>query len=240
MIISFDQERESESPYVERVWSSHSESGGRFLSIAENRWEIVVSKLGRKATVLVRGPETQPTMVDCPPDGEWLGIRFKVGTCMPALPGGGLIDKAVPLPDRAGEAFQLDGSSWEIPDFENADAFIARLIRSGIVVRDPLVSDALKSGGESHVSPRSTQRRFLSVVGLTQTEARQIERARYAAWLLLHGTPILGAAFDAGYYDQPHLTRLLKRYIGLTPAQILRSRPLLQLSFLYRTNGELS
>ena len=33
------------------------------------------------------------------------------------------------------------------------------------------------------------------------------------------------APYHAGYADQPHLTRSLKRFIGQTPAQILRSNP---------------
>ena len=38
----------------------------------------------------------------------------------------------------------------------------------------------------------------------------------------------------AGYYDQPHLTRSLKRWIGHTPAQIIaQDQP--PLSFLYKT-----
>jgi hypothetical protein len=40
---------------------------------------------------------------------------------------------------------------------------------------------------------------------------------------------------QAGYFDQPHLTRSLKYFIGQTPAQILhQSRPE-QLPFLYKT-----
>ena len=30
----------------------------------------------------------------------------------------------------------------------------------------------------------------------------------------------LDTVAQAGYFDQPHLTRALKRYIGLTPAQV--------------------
>ncbi len=46
---------------------------------------------------------------------------------------------------------------------------------------------------------------------------------------------ILDAVDQAGYFDQPHMTRSLKHYIGLTPGQIIdqgRARPR---SFLYNT-----
>ena len=45
--------------------------------------------------------------------------------------------------------------------------------------------------------------------------------------------PIAEVVHDAGYYDQAHLTRSLKRLIGLTPGQIVRGEE--QLSFLYKT-----
>ena len=37
-------DRPSDSPYVERVWRYHSEGGGSFLSIAECRSELVVTR----------------------------------------------------------------------------------------------------------------------------------------------------------------------------------------------------
>jgi len=49
------------------------------------------------------------------------------------------------------------------------------------------------------------------------------------------GVSLLDTIEQAGYYDQPHLTRSLGRFIGQTPAQLLHhSRPE-QLSFLYKT-----
>jgi len=50
---------------------------------------------------------------------------------------------------------------------------------------------------------------------------------------LKQGISILDVAHKAGYYDQAHLTRSLQRFIGQTPAQILRAEQ--QLSFLYNS-----
>ena len=67
----------------------------------------------------------------------------------------------------------------------------------------------------------------------SESTARQIECARSATLLLQQGVSILDTIQQAGYYDQPHLTRSLGRFIGQTPAQLLHhSRPE-QLSFLY-------
>jgi len=65
--------------------------------------------------------------------------------------------------------------------------------------------------------------------------ARQIERARYATVLLTEGMPISDVAYEAGYFDQPHLSRALKRFMDRTPAQIAGVKDSLPLSYLYKT-----
>jgi methylphosphotriester-DNA--protein-cysteine methyltransferase len=70
------------------------------------------------------------------------------------------------------------------------------------------------------VSLRTLRHRFLQATGLTQSRVRQAERARRAIELLEQGVSILDAVFEAGYYDQPHLTRSLQRFVGYTPGQI--------------------
>jgi AraC-like DNA-binding protein len=234
-MIIFDEDRPSDSPLVERIWRGHSEGSGPFLSIAQSRCELVVTKFQGKTTLTVRGPETKAApLSDCPADLEWLGIRLKPGTFLSLLPAGNLVDAAITLPDATSTSFWLGGSAWQFPDFANGDTFVARLVRAGMLVREPLVSAALR--GELHdLSSRALQRRFLQVTGVTRSAARQIERARNAALLLQQGISILDTVEFAGYFDQPHLTRSLKYFIGQTPAQILlKSRPE-QLPFLYKT-----
>jgi methylphosphotriester-DNA--protein-cysteine methyltransferase len=57
---------------------------------------------------------------------------------------------------------------------------------------------------------------------MTQSHIRQIDRARRAETLLQQGMSILDTVYEAGYFDQPHLTRALKQWIGHTPTQIIR------------------
>lgn len=234
-MILFDEERPSDSPFVERVWRSHSEGADPFLSIAVSHCELVVSKLAGKVTMTVRGPETKVTsMGDCPEGGEWFGIVLKLGTHLAHVPTTRLVDSALNLSTASSKTFWFAGSAWQFPDYENAETFIDRLVRSGLLVRDPIV-EAASEGQINDLCPRSVQYRFLQAAGITQNTARQIERARYATLLLQQGVSILDTVLQAGYYDQPHLTRSLKRFIGQTPAQLLQhSRPE-QLSFLYKT-----
>lgn len=223
-MLIFDEDRASDSPLVERVWRSRTEQAGEFVSIAESRAEIVVSSYQGQVTVTVRGPETRATRVPYPPDGQWLGIRLKPGARVVPQPASRLVNGKVTLPQATRGSFWLNGSAWQVPDSGNADTFVEWLVRDGLLVIDPAVPAALH-GEPSDSSPRTLQRRFLRATGVTQTMARQIERARYATLLLKSGVPIPMAAQEAGYFDQPHLTRSVRRFIGQTPGPAARSGP---------------
>lgn len=234
-MIIFDEERASDSPFVERVWRSHSEGVTPFLSIGVNHCEFVVSRLQGKITMTLRGPETKATPIgNAPAEGEWFGILLKLGTFLPHLPTSRLVDDQVDLPTASSNSFWLSGSVWQLPNYENADIFVERLVREGLLLRDPIVEAALQ-GQFKGLTQRAVQYRFLQATGITQSTARQIERARYATLLLQQGVSIADTIDQAGYYDQPHLTRSLKRFIGQTPAQLLHRSLPEQLSFLYKT-----
>jgi hypothetical protein len=233
-VLIFDEERPSDSPFVERIWRCHSEVAGSFDSIAESRWEMVLTNHAGTVHMTVRGPETRATQQRYPAGDEWVGIRFKLGTVMPHLPASRLVDSAVSLPSASGRSFWLHGATLRLPDYENADTFVDRLVRDEVLVREPAVSTALR-GRPDDLSLRSVQRRFLRTAGLTHSTARQIERARYAALLLKQGVSILDTVHRAGYFDQPHMTRSMRRLIGRTPAEVSRKSRPVQLSFLYKT-----
>ncbi|MGH8605237.1 MAG: helix-turn-helix domain-containing protein [Gammaproteobacteria bacterium] len=196
---------------------------------------MVVTRHHGKTTLTVRGPETKAATLDCPAEGEWLGIRFKLGTFMPPLPARNLLDRRdVTLPEATGHSFWLNGSAWEYPDFENAETFVNWLVHDGLIAVD-LPVDAALQGQRQELSIRSAQRHFLQATGMTHSTIRQIERARHATNLLKQGVSILDTVYEAGYFDQAHLTRALKYLIGQTPAQIIGAEK--QLSFLYKTRS---
>ena len=234
MIFTFD-ERPSDSSFVERIWRTQSERAGSFSSVAMSHWEMVVTRYNGNTILTVRGPESKATPLHVSLVGaEFFGIRFKLGTLMPHLPASGLVDGDVNLPDASSKSFWLNGSAWQFPDYNNADTFIDRLVREGLLVRDLVVETALQ-GQLKDRSIRTARRHFLRTTGLTQSNIRQIERARYATVLLQQGVSILDAVYEAGYFDQPHLTRSLKYFIGQTPTQIMEKSGPEQLSFLYKT-----
>jgi len=229
------EDRASDHPFVEKVWRCHSERADHFLSVAANSFEIAVTRLRGKSFLTLRGPETTATTLACPAEGQWVCIRFKGGTCMPRFLPGTLRDhQDVTLPPATGYSFWFNGSALEYPSFDNAETFVKRLAQSGILSRDPLVEDTLLRRPRE-LSLRSAQRHFLRSTGVTYAAFRQVERARYATILLREGVSILEVVSRLGYFDQAHLTRSLRRFIGETPAKIMHRQK--QLSFLYKTTS---
>lgn len=219
------EERPSESSLVDTIWRAHCERPGAFISGAAIHWEMVVTRYRGATTLTVRGPETMATSLHYQWVGaEWLGIRFKVGTFMPYLPHllpKRLVDRRdVDLLATTNTSFWLDGATWEFPDFDNADTFVARLVNERLLVRDPVV-DAVLRGHPCMASARAVQYHFVQATGLRYKTIQQIERARRAKALLERGVSISDTVLAAGYFDQAHLTNSLKRFLGQTPAQIV-------------------
>lgn len=220
----FEEERLLDLPFIEKIWHTRSDEAGDFVSHAASQSEIVVTRCEGKSLVTVRGPETKASPASVPADSEFFGIVFKLGTYMPALLPKNLMDRRdVHLPAASGESFWLDSSAWEIPTFDNADTFVERLVRKGLLAHDPVVGAVLQ-GERLPISPRALQYRFVRATGLPYKMIQQIERASRAATLLKSGLSILDTVYETGYFDQAHLTNSLKRFFGQTPAQIGKVR----------------
>ena len=225
-LFTFDEVR-SGSAHVSGAWrtSSDPEPEDAFLSVAVTQWEIVVTHQAGSPSVTVRGPESRATAAPIPPDAEFFGISFTLGTFMPALDPRRLVDRSLTLPMASPTTFWLDGSAWELPGPANADVFVDRLVRDGLLVHDPVVPAALGDRPEAErevqdLSTRSVERRVARATGLTRGAIRQIRRAERAVELLSQGLPAPEVARRAGYTDQPHLTRSLRRFVGQTPSEI--------------------
>lgn len=230
------EERPSDSPFVQRIWRSRSARGAiSFISMAETHCGIVVAKTMDRTIVRIRGPQTRATSATSPPNVEFLGITFKFGVFMANLPPRMIMNgRDQDLPGSTAKSFWLNGFALQYPEYQNAETFVDWLVRRGWLAFDPVVDAVLKEQPLG-LSRRTVQRRFLQATGLTYSVARQIVRARHAIALLKRGVSIVDAVQEAGYYDQPHLTRSLKHFIGIAPAQLMDRRRSLPLSFLYKT-----
>jgi AraC-like DNA-binding protein len=214
--------RSSRSSLVAQTWQARSEPEESFISVAATHWEMVVTRQRGAAHLTVRGPETRATAMPIPQDAEFFGIEFSAGTFMPDLPPGRLVDRTLTLPQVSDMSFWLDGSAWELPGPNNADLFVDRLARAGLLVHDPIVAEALH-GDAAGLSTRSVERRVARGTGLTRGAIERIRRAERAVELLSQGAPPSDVARRTGYADQSHLTRSLRRLVGQTPSQIVGS-----------------
>ena len=215
---------------LERVWTAACDSPTDFSSMASVHAGIAFARIGGTTTVHLRGPETKATTLSCPPGAEYLGAVFRLGAYLPAFPPARLanLQDAI-LPTLSDGRILLDGRAWEMPTPQNVDVFLDRLERAGLLVFEPRVEELVYGDDTRTVPERTTQSRMLRAVGLSRRTLRQIERARHAARLLRAGVPILDVVVAAGYYDQPHLTRSLRRLIGHTPAEVARGGQFLNL-----------
>ena len=203
--------------------------------MAEGNIELVVTRLPQLLAVTIRGPVSRGSFVECPPNGEWLAIRFRPGTHLTSIATTKLMDhQSLDLPILGHDRFWFGGRAFELPRYDNGEGLVSRMALAGLILRDS-ATDAVVAGDASWMSRRSVQRHFRRATGMTLSNYQQIERARHAAALLMDGSSIVSTTFDAGYFDQAHLTRSLKQLIGVTPAVLLRERP--QLSFSYNTTN---
>jgi len=216
----FDIEtRECASPLADRVWRAQSVPSNTFISTAATHWEIVIWRHAAATYATLRGPETRATAMPIPVDAEFVGVQFRLGVFMPGLCLAALVDSGISI--GAGDTLHLGGSEWEIPAYDNVEVFLGRLARAGLIRYDPLVADVVANQATG-LSRRSMERRVRRATGLTVGVIRQIERAHDATRRLDAGSSISDAVADAGYADQAHLTRSLKRFMGQTPGRMVQ------------------
>jgi AraC family transcriptional regulator len=93
-------------------------------------------------------------------------------------------------------------------------------------VREMLHSDLLQKfsladlAEQAGVHPVHLAAVFRSNYGYSPGEYLRRQRIEFARRrLVLHEVPLVDIAAEAGFADQSHLTRLFKRYTGVTPAQ---------------------
>lgn len=213
------EERAADFPFVDKIWRARSVPSKAFISVVASHWEIVIWRQAGNTNVTVRGPETKATAMPIPVDAEFFGVQFKLGAFMPDLPIPMLVDRDLTLSLRTGNTFRFGGSAWEIPVYENVEVFLGRLARKGLIAFDPIVEEVM-ADRPIDLSQRSVERRVRRATGLTLGAIKQIDRAYKAIALLDAGATISDVVIEAGYADQAHLTRSLKRFMGQTPGRI--------------------
>jgi AraC-like DNA-binding protein len=78
------------------------------------------------------------------------------------------------------------------------------------------------------LSPYHLVRSFCQQIGLPPCQYQVQLRVHHALAQLRKGAPIARAALEAGFVDQSHLNRHLKRLLGITPGQFRAHRKIVQ------------
>jgi AraC-like DNA-binding protein len=127
---------------------------------------------------------------------------------------------------ESGVALVADGIRQRLagaPDVARRDAALARRLRDLLddhVVEGVVLADLARDLG---AHPSHLIRAFGQEYGIAPHRyltGRRLDRARR---LLLEGVAPAQAAPLAGFYDQAHLTRHFRRFLGITPAAYARS-----------------
>ena len=163
------EERSSESPYVESVMRGWTVKEGSSIRPAEIHWHMVFVKHPGGTLPIIVGPLRSSGVASWGEGAEILWIKFKLGVFIPHLPMKGYLDGEQVLPNASSQRFWWKGAARQIPDFENVESFIDRLVREDDLVRDPVVSAVLKDE-PLEMSDRTVRHRFLQAF---ETVARQ-------------------------------------------------------------------
>jgi AraC-like DNA-binding protein len=191
--------------------------------------------------MVVAGPATREVLVDIPAGSTALGVRFGPGSAGAALGVAAheLRDRTVALEDVWGpEATALAERLAGAPPAERLAALVAAVGRrlDGARAPDPLVAHAstllarglpvTEASREVALTDRHLRRRFHDAVGYGPKTLQRILRLRRFLAIAESGpeADLARAAAEAGYSDQPHLTRECADLAGLPPAALLAAR----------------
>jgi hypothetical protein len=215
------EEKASASPYVDVVWRTVDTSDGTYLAAADACWDMIFTITPVASRVLLSGPSSRPTPVRYTAGSRNVGVRFAQGSYFTHVEPHSMCDRTIPLPMPDRHAFELAGRTWPMPGYDKVDDLLGAFDAAGLLAHDAVVEAALH-GITPAVSPRSVQRHFTRITGLSLRHVRQISRAREAVARLRTGEAIADVAYELGYADQSHLTRDVKRLTGYTPAESQR------------------
>ncbi|MFJ4949998.1 helix-turn-helix domain-containing protein [Streptomyces sp. NPDC088760] len=212
------------------VWTNSPAGTGTRPVLPDGCMDLMWSE-GR---LLVAGPDTRPYLPEGPAR-SWTGIRFFPGTA-PALlgvPAHELPDLRVGLADlwSAARVRRLAGRIAAAPDPASAleDLALDRAAEAG--PPDPVLRRVVECLAEGHpvsataaalgLGERSLHRRCLTAFGYGPKTLARILRLQRALALARSGTPYAETAVRAGYADQPHLAREVRRLAGMPLGELL-------------------
>lgn len=194
--------------------------------------------------IVFAGQLTRPLWIEATGPSGVVGARFHPATSRALL--GLRMDEATDqrldvealLPDAAALAHSVRAAVTLQAKRDAVCGFVARHCARG--EPDPAVTDAVeamqRAGGviavekaaeHAGLGRRQLERRFLDAVGVSPALFANILRFRRVFDAIEHDSsrPWTDAAAAAGYFDQSHLIRDFRRFVGCTPTEFAASQP---------------
>jgi len=212
--------RTSDHPLIETVWNSKNITDGIYIATPDGAWDLIVMiDTNGDRSVMLTGQATKPTPVPYRAGTESIVISFIPGAYLNYLSGEEMVDLIEMLPNFDDSHFNLGGHTFEIPAYDEVESLVEKMVITGVLKHDTVVSDVL-SRKRTAISPRVAQRHFVKTAGITQNYLMQIKRAQDAVRFIQRGERPIDAAQHAGYSDQPHLAKSLKKIMGSSPSDV--------------------
>jgi AraC-like DNA-binding protein len=125
-------------------------------------------------------------------------------------------------------AFIAERLRWHLskrrgPDAPMAGAGVAAELRGLIDARFRESMTLREAADALHAHPAHLVRAFSRTFGMSPHRYMTSRRIDLARQLLLDGVPPALAAAQAGFYDQPHLNRHFRHFLGTSPGRYARS-----------------
>lgn len=214
------QSRKSTHPAIETVWATQNTADGTYLATPDGSWDFIVNiAADGSKSMMIAGQATRPMEVPYTRGTASVVISMAAGTFLPDYPSDILLDSVKFLDNADASHFLLCGRSFAFPTYDNAEVLISELIAQDIVQHNSVVGRSV-SGSPKALSTRATQRHFSETTGMTKKYLSQIQRAQQAVRLLQAGKTPAEAAIEAGYTDQSHMARSLKRIMATKPSSV--------------------
>lgn len=209
-----------DSPFVAKVSFWRVEQAGATLVPPDATWDLVFIRNGHGLRAIRTGMTTKAVRLSHVENEEFLAISFKASVNIATIDPVASLDNGYVLQSDQ-KRFSIAGEVFEIPTFANADVFVDRLSKAGVLRVNRSV-DSILDGESIALSERTLQRQFKATTGMTYKRFTMIERARSAAARLEKGESVHDVAHALGFYDQAHLVNSLREIIGRTPSQLNR------------------
>ena len=222
---------ETRLPHGSALWRSRGSAGGGPIP-ADGCVDLIL----RDGRVSVAGPSTRWITAGGDGAGDSFGFRLPPGRAghLLGLDLEEIADQLVPLEDLTshGRAERLRAAMAPFADGAHSTGALSSLAVqasessrwSAAVHRSAAAAEpAGRAAAGYGTSERSFRRRMLSTFGYGYATLVRLERSRRAQALLRRGAPLVATAAEAGFADQPHLSREFRRLVGVSPGQFAAS-----------------